>query len=426
LPLDTGDTTWMILAGSLVFLMIPALALFEAGLLRKKNAVSIFMQIFFGLAFLSMMWFTFGFSLAFGPDETGGVIGNLDWSFLKGVPWDKPLEQYAKTIPGVTFSQFQMVVAVVTPLLLTGVIAERMKFSSFIIFIAAWSIFIYYPLVHWVWGGGWLAQLGVADFAGGIVIHTSAGMSALAAALVLGRRKNFGPAIMVPHNIPIAVFGASLLWLGWFGFNAGSALTSGGVAANTVIVTHMSSSAAALVWVGLSWKRTGKPSVVAAINGALAGLVGITPASGFVSIEHSVIIGIAIGFASYAGIVVFKERLRIDDALDVSSVHGIAGIIGSLAIGIFASSLINPTGPDGLLFGNPGQLVNQLIGVSVAVGLGFGGTWIIMKVIKTLTGVRVSSEVEDEGLDVGEHAEEAYADEEEFKLDYDDDKSENV
>lgn len=426
MPLDTGDTTWMILAGSLVFLMIPALALFEAGLLRKKNAVSIFMQIFFGLAFLSMMWFTFGFSLAFGPDETGGVIGNLDWSFLKGVPWDKPLEQYAKTIPGVTFSQFQMVVAVVTPLLLTGAIAERMKFSSFIIFIATWSIFIYYPLVHWVWGGGWLAQLGVADFAGGIVIHTSAGMSALAAALVLGRRKNFGPAIMVPHNIPIAVFGASLLWLGWFGFNAGSALTSGGVAANTVIVTHMSSSAAALVWVGLSWKRTGKPSVVAAINGALAGLVGITPASGFVSIEHSVIIGIAIGFASYAGIVVFKERLRIDDALDVSSVHGIAGIIGSLAIGIFASSLINPTGPDGLLFGNPGQLVNQLIGVSVAVGLGFGGTWIIMKVIKTLTGVRVSSEVEDEGLDVGEHAEEAYADEEEFKLDYDDDKSENV
>ena len=425
MPLDTGDTTWMILAGSLVFLMIPALALFEAGLLRKKNAVSIFMQIFFGLAFLSMMWFTFGFSLAFGPDETGGVIGNLDWSFLKGVPWDKPLEQYAKTIPGVTFSQFQMVVAVVTPLLLTGVIAERMKFSSFIIFIAAWSVFIYYPLVHWVWGGGWLAQLGVADFAGGIVIHTSAGMSALAAALVLGRRKNFGPAIMVPHNIPIAVFGASLLWLGWFGFNAGSALTSGGVAANTVIVTHMSSSAAALVWVGLSWKRTGKPSVVAAINGALAGLVGITPASGFVSIEHSVIIGIAIGFASYAGIVVFKERLRIDDALDVSSVHGIAGIIGSLAIGIFASSLINPTGPDGLLFGNPGQLVNQLIGVSVAVGLGFGGTWIIMKVIKTLTGVRVSPEVEDEGLDVGEHAEEAYADEEEFKLDYDD-KSENV
>lgn len=416
----------MILAGSLVFLMIPALALFEAGLLRKKNAVSIFMQIFFGLAFLSMMWFTFGFSLAFGPDEGGGIIGSFDWVFLNNVPWDKPLEQYAKTIPGVTFSQFQMVVAVVTPLLLTGVIAERMKFSSFIIFIAAWSIFIYYPLVHWVWGGGWLAQLGVADFAGGIVIHTSAGMSALAAAWVLGRRKNFGPAIMVPHNIPLAVFGASLLWLGWFGFNAGSALTSGGVAANTVIVTHMSSSAAALVWVGLSWKRTGKPSVVAAINGALAGLVGITPASGFVSIEHSVIIGIAIGFASYAGIVIFKERLKIDDALDVSSVHGVAGIIGSLAIGIFASSMINPAGPNGLLFGNPGQFASQLIGVSVAVGLGFGGTLVIMKVIKKLTGVRVSSEVEDQGLDVGEHAEEAYADEEEFKLDYDDDKSKSL
>ncbi len=417
MPLDTGDTTWIILAGALVFLMIPALALFESGLLRKKNAVSVFMQIFFGLGFLSMMWFVFGFSMAFGPDESNGLIGNFDYVFLKGVPWDQALEQYAPTIPGMSFVQFQMVVAVVTPLLLTGVIAERMKFTSFIVFIAAWSIFVYYPLVHWVWGGGWLAQLGVADFAGGIVIHTAAGMSALAAALVLGRRKNFGPAIMVPHNIPLAVFGAALLWLGWFGFNAGSALTAaGGIAANTIIVTHMSSSAAALVWIGLSWKRTGKPSVVAAINGALAGLVGITPAAGFVSVEHAVLIGLVIGFASYAGMILFKEKLRIDDALDVSSVHGIAGIVGSLSVGIFASAMINPTGPVGALFGNFAQFGSQLLGVGVAITLGFGGTLIIMKIIKAVMGVRVSEKVEDMGLDLGEHAEEAYADEEEYKL----------
>jgi len=416
LPLDTGDTTWIILAGALVFLMIPALALFESGLLRKKNAVSVFMQIFFGLGFLSMMWFIFGFSMAFGPDESNGLIGNLDYAFLKGVPWDQALEQYAPTIPGMTFVQFQMVVAVVTPLLLTGVIAERMKFTSFIVFMAAWSIFIYYPLVHWVWGGGWLSQLGVADFAGGIVIHTAAGMSALAAAIVLGRRKNFGPAIMVPHNIPLAVFGASLLWLGWFGFNAGSALTAGGIAANTIIVTHMSSSAAALVWIAVSWRRTGKPSVVAGINGALAGLVGITPAAGFVSVEHAVLIGLVIGFASYGGMILFKEKLRIDDALDVSSVHGIAGIVGSLAVGIFASAMINPTGPVGALFGNLAQFGSQLLGVGVAITLGFGGTLIIMKIIKATMGVRVSEKVEEMGLDLGEHAEEAYADEEEYKL----------
>lgn len=418
MPIDSGDTSWMLVAGSLVLLMIPALGLFESGLLRKKNTVSIFMQIFFGLALLSVMWFTFGFSLSFGEDSAG-VIGSLDWPFLKGVPWDAPLEKYAPTIPGVLFVKFQLMFAAITPLLLTGTIAERMKFSSFIIFIAAWSLLIYYPLVHWVWGGGWLAQLGVADFAGGIVIHTSVGMGALAAAMVLGRRKNYGPAIMVPHSIPLAVLGSSLLWLGWFGFNAGSALSSGGVAGNTVIVTHMASSVSALIWAGLSWMRTGKPSVVAAINGAIAGLAGITPASGFVSVEHSFVIGIAIGIASYSGVIIFKEKLKIDDALDVSSVHGVAGIIGALSIGIFASSMINPAGPDGLLFGNPEQLYIQGIGVAVAGGLGFGGTWIIMQIIKHLVGIRVTPEVEDAGLDVSEHAESAYSDEEEFRLDYD-------
>jgi ammonium transporter, Amt family len=406
----------MLVASSLVLLMIPALGMFEAGLLRKKNTVSIFMQIFFGLALLSVMWFIFGFSLTFGPD-TAGLVGNLDWTFLKGVPFNDSLANYAPTIPGVLFAKFEMMFAVITPLLLTGAIAERMKFSAFIIFIVVWSFLIYYPLVHWIWGGGWLGKLGVVDFAGGIVIHTSAGMGALAAALVLGRRLNYGPAIMVPHSIPLAVLGSALLWLGWFGFNAGSALASGGVAGNTVINTHMASSISALIWVGLSWLRTGKPSIIAAINGAIAGLAGITPASGYVSVEHAFLIGIAVGIASYLGVIFLKDRLKIDDALDVSSVHGIAGIIGSLAIGIFASSIINPMGPNGLLYGNPNQLLIQAFGIGVAGVMGFFGTYVILKVIDVLIGIRVSAKVEQEGLDISEHAERAYSDEDEFERD---------
>lgn len=403
----------MLVASSFVLLMIPALGLFEAGLLRKKNAVSIFMQIFFGVALLSVMWFVFGFSLTFGPD-TAGLAGNLDWTFLKGVPFDSSLK-YAPTIPGVLFVKFEMMFAVITPLLISGAIAERMKFSAWILFIAAWSFLIYYPLVHWIWGGGWLGKLGVKDFAGGIVIHTSAGMGALAAVMVLGRRLHYGPAIMVPHSIPIAVLGASLLWLGWFGFNAGSALASGAVAGNTMIVTHMASAVSALVWVGLSWMRTHKPSIIAAINGAIAGLAGITPASGYVSVESSFVIGLAVGIASYIGVIFLKERLKIDDALDVSSVHGIAGIIGALSIGVFASILVNPAGANGLLYGNPHQLLVQALGVSVAAILGFGGTFVIMKVLDILIGVRVSPETEEKGLDIEEHAEHAYGEEDDFE-----------
>ena len=413
--IDTGDTAWMLIAGCLVLLMIPALGLFESGLLRKKNTVSIFMQIFFGMSLLSVMWFVFGFSLSFGPSTTG-IIGNLDWSFLKGIPWDAPLEQYAPSIPGVLFVKFQLMFACITPLLLTGTIAERMKFSSFIIFISAWSMLIYYPIVNMVWGGGWLAQLGVVDFAGGIVIHTTVGMAALAAALVLGKRRGFGPAINIPHSIPLAVLGSSLLWLGWFGFNAGSALASGGVAGNTVIVTHLASSVSALIWAGLSWMRTGKPSIVATINGAIAGLAGITPASGYISVEHSFVLAIAIGVLSYGGVVLIRDRLKIDDALDVSSVHGIAGIVGALGIGIFASTMINPSGVDGLLYGNYDQIWIQGVGIAVAAIMGFGGTWVLLQLIKHLIGIRVEPEEEDIGLDISEHAEEAYSDEEEFKL----------
>jgi Amt family ammonium transporter len=304
-----------------------------------------------------------------------------------------------------------MMFAVITPLLITGAFAERMRWSAFFVFVVVWSLVIYYPLAHWVWGGGWLAQLGVFDFAGGIVIHTSAGLASLAAALVLGRRKNYGPQIMVPHNIPLAAIGGSLLWLGWFGFNAGSALASGALAANALVVTQIGASTCALVWVFLSWKRNGKPTITAIINGAISGLAGVTPAAGFISGQHGFILGIVLGFASYYGIVLLKERLKIDDALDVSSVHGITGIVGSLAIGIFASQAINPAGPVGWLYsGSPMQLIIQGVGVGVAAVMAFVGTFVILKIIDYVIGLRVNEDEEDLGLDVTQHAETGYSD----------------
>ena len=389
-------------------LMTPALGFFEAGLIRSKNALSVIVQTFAGIAILSALWFILGFSLVFAPSQ-GGIIGGYHWLFFNDVPMNESLD-YAPTIPGVSFASFQMMFAVITPLLITGAFAERMKWSSFFVFIIAWSIFIYYPLAHWIWGRGWLADLGVFDFAGGIVIHTSAGLGSLAAALVLGRRRNFGPDIMVPHNIPLAVLGASLLWVGWFGFNAGSALASGALAANTLLVTHIASATSAIVWILLSWKRAGKPSTTAAINGAVAGLAGVTPASGFITAQSSFFLGIVLGFASYYGILLLKERLKIDDALDVSSVHGITGIIGSIAIGLIATTVVNPSGPDGLLSGNAMQLAIQALGIAVAAILGFVGTTVIMKIIDKTIGLKVQSEEEEIGLDITQHAERAYVD----------------
>jgi Amt family ammonium transporter len=406
MPIDTGDTTWMLISTGLVMMMTPALGFFEAGLIRAKNSLSIIMQTFSGLAILSIMWFVVGFTLVFAPSQNG-LIGGLDWLFFNNVPFNDSLD-YAPTIPGVTFASYQMMFAVITPLLITGAFAERLKWSSFFVFIIAWSLLIYYPLAHWIWGRGWLADMGVFDFAGGIVIHTSAGLGSLAAALVLGRRKNFGPDIMVPHNIPLAVIGATLLWIGWFGFNAGSALASGGLAANTLLVTHIASATSAMVWIALSWKRSGKPSTTAVINGAVAGLAGVTPASGFISPQNSFILGIVLGLASYYAILLLKEHWKIDDALDVSSVHGVTGIIGALAIGIIASTVINPAGPDGLLYGNPMQLAIQALGIAVAGALGFGGTVVIMKIIDATIGLKVREDEEDIGLDVTQHAERAY------------------
>jgi Amt family ammonium transporter len=388
--------------------MTPALGFFEAGLIRSKNALSVLVQTFSGIAILSTLWFIFGFTLVFAPSQ-GGIIGGLDWVFFNEVPINDSLD-YARTIPGVTFASFQMMFAVITPLLITGAFAERLKWSSFFVFIIAWSVLVYYPLAHWIWGRGWLADLGVFDFAGGIVIHTSAGLASIAAALVLGRRRNFGPDIMVPHNIPLAVLGASLLWIGWFGFNAGSALASGSLAANTLLVTQIASVTSAMVWLFLSWRRSGKPSTTAVINGAISGLAGVTPASGFITAQSSFFLGIVLGFASYYGILLIKERFKIDDALDVSSVHGITGIVGSIAIGLVATTIINPNGPDGLLYGNSSQLAIQALGVAVAAVLAFVATIVIMKVIDATIGLKVKEEEEEIGLDITQHAERAYVD----------------
>jgi Amt family ammonium transporter len=408
MAIDTGDTAWMLISTGLVMLMTPALGFFEAGLIRSKNALSVLVQTFSGIAILSALWFIVGFTLVFAPSQ-GGIIGGLDWIFFEDVPVNDSLE-YATTIPGVTFASFQMMFAVITPLLITGAFAERLKWSSFFIFIIAWSFLVYYPLAHWVWGRGWLAEMGVYDFAGGIVIHTSAGLASIAAALILGRRRNFGPDIMVPHNIPLAVLGASLLWIGWFGFNAGSALAAGSLAANTLLVTQIASVTSALVWLFLSWRRAGKPSTTAVINGAISGLAGVTPAAGFITAQSSFLLGIVLGFASYYGILLIKEHFKIDDALDVSSVHGVTGIVGSIAIGLVATTIINPNGPNGLLYGNSIQLAIQALGVAVAAVLAFVGTIAIMKIIDATIGLKVKDEEEEIGLDITQHAERAYVD----------------
>lgn len=407
MPIDTGDSAWMLIATGLVLMMTPGLGFFEAGLIRFKNALSAIMQTFSGLAIISVLWFVIGFTLTFGPDQ-GGFMGGLDYVFYNNVPGSEghPL---APTIPGVLFATYQMMFAVITPLLMTGAFAERVRYSAFFVFIIAWSLLIYTPLAHWIWGGGWLAQLGVWDFAGGIVIHTSAGMGSLAAALVLGRRKGFSPEIMVPHNIPLAVIGASLLWVGWFGFNAGSALASGTLASYALINSQIGAATCTLVWVFLSWVRTKKPSTVAAINGAISGLAGITPAAGFITPQAAFVLGIILGFGSYYGIVLLKERLKIDDALDVSSVHGITGILGALAIGVAATTAVNPVGPNGLLYGNPAQLGIQAFGIGVAAALAFFGTYAILKVIDKTIGLKVKDDEEEVGLDVSQHAEKAFS-----------------
>lgn len=409
--ISSADTSWMLVSTALVMLMTPALGLFEAGLVRTKNSLSTIIQTFFGLTILSILWVIVGFSLSFSPSAAGaGLIGGLDWVFFNGItPNNSTI--YAPTIPGTSFASFQMMFAVITPLLITGAVAERMKWSAFVVFIIAWSFLVYYPLAHWVWAkDGWLARLGVYDFAGGIVIHSAAGMSSLAAAIVLGRRKNFGRAIISPSNVPLAAVGAMLLWFGWFGFNAGSAFAAGNLASNALLVTQVAAAASGLIWGVLSWKRSGKMSTIAVISGAIAGLAGVTPLSGYIDVKSSLVVGIIAGLASYYAAILIKERLKIDDALDVGAVHGITGIAGSLLVGVLASTIINPSGPSSILQGNYAQLPLQGIGVAVAVALGFGGTYVITRIVDSTISLRVSTSEEESGLDITQHAERAYID----------------
>jgi Amt family ammonium transporter len=405
--IDSGDTAWVLVSAALVLLMTaPGLALFYGGMVRQKNALATLMQSFIILALISVQWVLWGYSLAFGPDK-GGIIGGLEWAGLAGVG-AAPNADYGATIPHTAFMLFQMMFAVITPALITGAFAERKKFSTFLVFILIWATIVYDPLAHWVWGvGGWLRNLGALDFAGGTVVHISSGISALAAALIIGKRKGYGHQPMPPHNLPLTVMGASLLWFGWFGFNAGSALAANGLAAHAFMTTNTATASAALGWMFTEWISRGKPTVLGAASGAVAGLVAITPAAGFVTPMASIVIGAVAGFICYQACNL-KARLGYDDSLDVVGVHGVGGTWGALATGIFATKLVNEGGGDGLLYGNPKQLWIQFLAVAVTWVLGFVMTTIILKVLDGIMGLRVSDEDEVAGLDLSQHSETAY------------------
>jgi Amt family ammonium transporter len=404
--MNAGDTSFVLICAGLVMLMTPGLALFYGGMVRSKNVLGTIMQSFIILAIITIEWVLWGYTMAFGPDH-GGIIGGLGWFGLKGVGLT-PSADYGTTIPHLAFMVFQCMFAVITPALITGAFAERLSFSAFLLFTLLWATFVYNPLAHWVWGaGGWLAKMGAMDFAGGTVVHISSGISALAAALVVGRRRGYGSTPYIPHNLPMTITGAALLWFGWFGFNAGSALAANGLAASAFVVTHVAAAAAALSWILLEKLHRGKPTTLGAASGAVAGLVAITPASGFVGSVSAIIIGGLAGMICYGG-VLMKVKIGYDDSLDVVGIHGLGGTWGALATGLFASKAINPGGSDGLFFGNPHQLAIQFISVVVTMVFAFLMTLIIIKVVDVLVGLRVSEEDEERGLDMSLHDEVGY------------------
>ena len=406
--IDSGDTAWLLTSSALVLLMTaPGLALFYGGMVRQKNALATIMQSFIIMALISVQWVLWGYSLAFGPDK-GGLIGGLEWIGLRGVGLT-PNPDYGATVPHQAYMIFQLMFAIITPALITGAFAERMKFSAFIVFTLLWATLIYDPLAHWVWGiGGWLKVKGALDFAGGTVVHISSGVSALAMAHVMGKRRGYGREPMQPHSLPLTVSGAALLWFGWFGFNAGSAVSAGALATSAFVVTNTATAAAALGWMFTEWATRGKPTVLGAASGAVAGLVAITPASGYVSPMASIVIGAVAGFLCYTACNL-KAKFGYDDSLDVVGVHGVGGTWGALATGIFAWKLINPDGGDRLLHGNPGQLAVQIVAIVASWVLAFVGTFIIAKIVDAVIGLRVSEEDEVAGLDLSQHSETAYA-----------------
>jgi Amt family ammonium transporter len=406
--IDKGDTAWILTSAALVLLMTaPGLALFYGGMVRQKNALATLMQSFIIMAVISIQWVLWGYTLAFGPDR-GGIIGGLDYLGLRGVG-PEPFETYAKTIPHQAFALFQMMFAIITPALITGAFAERKKFSAFLLFTVLWATIVYDPLAHWVWGdGGWLKKLGALDFAGGTVVHISSGVSALVCAIVLGKRRGYGHQPMQPHNRPMTVMGAGLLWFGWFGFNAGSALEANGLAVSAFLATNTGAAAAALGWMFTEWMTRGKPTVLGAASGAVAGLVAITPAAGFVGPVSSIVIGAVAGALCYSACNL-KSRLGYDDSLDVVGVHGVGGTWGAIATGLFASKAVNEAGGDGLFFGNPGQLWTQIVAVAATMAMAVVLTYVILKVVDALVGLRVTDDDEIAGLDLSQHSETAYA-----------------
>ena len=405
---DGADTAWLLLSSVLVLMMtIPGLALFYGGMVRRKNVLSTLMQSFILVAIVSIQWIAWGYSVAFAPGSW--FAGSLAWMGLNGVSASVPYATYSATVPHQAYMIYQCMFAIITPALITGAIAERMSFKGFLLFSILWTTLIYDPLAHWVWGdGGWIHQLGALDFAGGTVVHISSGAAALAGALLLGQRRGYLREPMPPHNLTLTITGAGLLWVGWFGFNAGSALAANGLAVSTFVATHLGAAAATLSWVIAEWYVAGKPTTLGAASGAVAGLVAITPASGYVGPLSAVVIGAAAGVVCFFA-VRMKSRFGYDDALDVVGVHMVGGILGALLTGVFASIVINPGGADGLLFGNPRQLGVQAIAVIASVAFSFIGSAILLKITDALVGIRVSTEAEQIGLDLSEHEERAYA-----------------
>ncbi len=403
--INAGDTAWVLISSALVLMMVPALAFFYGGMVRKKNILSTLNLNFIIICLISIQWVLYGYSLAFGGDFLG-LIGGLNFLGLKGVG-TAPNPDYAPTIPHLAFAAFQMMFAIITPALITGAFVERVRFKAFLIFSVIWATLVYDPVAHWVWGaGGIFHQLGALDFAGGTVVHVTAGFSALAFATVIGARKGFGTRIFEPHNIPYSVLGAGLLWVGWFGFNGGSALAANGTAVNAFVTTNTAAAAAGIVWMFLSWKDN-KPSVLGIVTGAVVGLVAITPAAGFVTPLAAVVIGGVAAPISYYAIRLRQSR-NLDESLDVWACHGMGGTWGALATGLFASKAVNSAGADGLFYGNPSQFLIQLLTIGIVIVFAFGMTLLISKLIARFTPLRVSVNEEEVGLDISEHGERAY------------------
>ncbi|MFA4829412.1 MAG: ammonium transporter [Thermodesulfovibrionales bacterium] len=403
---DTGDTAWVLISTALVMLMTPGLALFYGGMVRRKNVLGTIMQSFIALGVITILWVLYGYSLSFGPDKWH-IIGGLEWVGLRGVGLE-PNPDYAATVPHQAFMIFQMMFAVITPALITGAFAERFKFKTYLVFLVLWATLVYFPLAHWVWGvGGWIRNLGALDFAGGLVVHISSGVSALAAAIIVGKRKGHNIEPMAPHNLTMTLMGAALLWFGWFGFNGGSAVASGSLATSAFVVTHIATAAAALSWMIAEWIYRGKATVLGAASGAVAGLVAITPASGFVGPMPAIIIGLVAGTLCYMA-VNLKTKLGYDDSLDAVGVHGVGGTWGAIATGLFASKAINSAGNNGLFFGNASLLWSQIISIGAVWVYSFVSTLVILKALDWTMGLRVSDEEEYDGLDLSQHGESGY------------------